>query len=179
MIKPERKPLVTLMAVLLATLVLTACGGGADSAPTSTPVPPAATATPVPPTAESVPPTDTPMPPTATPAPEPLTEAPESPAAGDAENGQQVAQTAGCAGCHSVDGTKVVGPSWKGIFGKTETLADGSTAVVDEAYIQESILTPSAKVVADFPDGVMPKTFGDQLSEEQIADLIAYIQSLK
>ena len=110
------------------------------------------------------------MPPTATPVP---------PAVGNPENGQQIAKTVGCAGCHSIDGTKIVGPSWKGLFGKTETFADGSTAVVDAAYIRESILTPSAKVVADFPDGVMPKTFGDQLSEEQIADLIAYIMSLK
>ena len=103
----------------------------------------------------------------------------EPPAAGNPERGQQVAQTAGCAGCHSIDGTVIVGPSWKGLFGKTETFADGSTAVVDAAYIRESILTPSAKVVADFPDGVMPKTFGDQLSEEQIVDLIAYIMSLE
>ena len=103
----------------------------------------------------------------------------EPPAAGNPESGQQIAQTAGCAGCHSIDGTKIVGPSWKGLFGKTEIFADGSTAVVDAAYIRESILTPSAKVVADFPDGVMPKTFADQLSEEQIADLIAYIMSLK
>ena len=214
MIKTKRKPLITLVIVLLIALALAACGGAADPAPTSTPVPPAAKATPVPPTdtpvppvatATPVPPTDTPVPPTTTSVPPTATSVPptdtpvsatvtsepatptsvpptatlEPPAAGNPERGQQVAQTAGCAGCHSIDGTKIVGPSWKGLFGKTETFADGSTAVVDAAYIRESILTPSAKVVVDFPDGVMPKTFGDQLSEEEIADLIAYIMSLK
>lgn len=221
MIKTKRKPLITLVIVLLIALALAACGGAADPAPTSTPVPPAATATPVPPTDTPVPPTVTPVPPVATATPVPPTDTPvpptttsvpptatsvpptdtpvsatvisepatptsvpptatlEPPAAGNPERGQQIAQTAGCAGCHSIDGTKIVGPSWKGLFGKTETFADGSTAVVDAAYIRESILTPSAKVVVDFPDGVMPKTFGDQLSEEQIADLIAYIMSLK
>ena len=177
MIRTNRKPLISLVIVLLIALALAACGGGADPAPTSTPVPPPATAT-------AVPPTDTPVPATATSEPAPATSVPpaarpEPPAAGNPESGQQIAKTVGCAGCHSIDGTKIVGPSWKGLFGKTETFADGSTAVVDAAYIRESVLTPSAKVVADYPDGVMPKTFGDQLSEEQIADLIAYIMSLK
>ena len=37
----------------------------------------------------------------------------------------------GCTACHSLDGTKLVGPSFKGIFGKTEKLRDGSEVVVE------------------------------------------------
>lgn len=84
----------------------------------------------------------------------------------------------GCAGCHSVDGTTIVGPSWQGLYGKTETFEGGSTVVVDEAYLRELIINPGAKVVAGFPNGVMPQDFGQKLSDEQIADLIAYILSL-
>jgi cytochrome c oxidase subunit 2 len=85
----------------------------------------------------------------------------------------------GCLACHSVDGAKIVGPSWQGLFGKTETFEDGSAAVVDETYIEESIVSPGAKVVAGFPNGVMPQDFGEKLSDTQIVDLIAYIQSLR
>ena len=178
MIPPQRRAMLFLALVLIASMILAACGGE----PAATPEPPAATATlppptPAPPTATPVPPTATPVP--ATPTAAPPAEAPAPAAAGNPEKGQQVAQTMGCLGCHSIDGSKIVGPSWQGLFGKTETFADDSSTVVDEAYIRESILTPSAKVVAGFADGLMPKTFGDQLSEEQIADVIAYIKSLQ
>ena len=184
MIKTNRKPLISLVIVLLIALALAACGGGADPTPTSTPVPPAATATPVPSTATpvppAVPPTDTPVSATATPVPPTNTPISPTEAApqGNPESGQQIAQTMGCTGCHSVDGTKIVGPSWQGLYGKTETFEGGSTAVVDEAYLRESIINPGAKVVAGFPNGVMPQDFGQKLSDEQIADLIAYILSL-
>ena len=96
-----------------------------------------------------------------------------------AERGRQVAEQAGCLACHSVDGAPSVGPTWKGLFGSTRTLADGSTAVADEAYLYESIVDPGAKVVEGFPDNVMPRTFGQSLTGEQIRDLIEYIKTLK
>jgi cytochrome c oxidase subunit 2 len=92
--------------------------------------------------------------------------------------GQKVATSAGCTACHSVDGSALVGPTWKGLFGKTETFADGTTAVVDEAYIHESIVNPSAKIVSGFQD-VMPKNYGDILTEEEINALIEYIKSIQ
>ena len=56
-------------------------------------------------------------------------------------------------------------------------LADGGTAVADEAYVRESIVNPAAKVVAGYQP-VMP-TFQGQVSEEQLIALIAYIRSLQ
>ena len=82
-----------------------------------------------------------------------------------------------CIGCHSLDGSKMVGPSFKGVWGRTETLADKSTVKVDEAYFKRSLLTPMAEVV----DGYAPSmpSFQGQLTDEQIADLIAFVKTVK
>ena len=89
-------------------------------------------------------------------------------------NGKALAQSKGCVACHTVDGSAGVGPTWKGLFGKTETMADGSTAKVDEAYIHDFIRNPSARVVKGFQP-IMPKL---DVSDEEMAALTAYIASL-
>jgi len=91
-----------------------------------------------------------------------------------AEQGQQIAQSQGCIGCHSVDGSPGVGPTWKELSGKTETLADGSTIVVDDEYLIESIIAPNASMVAGYPP-IMPPY---QLDEAELSALIAYIKAL-
>lgn len=88
--------------------------------------------------------------------------------------GQALAQSKGCAACHSIDGSPRVGPTWKGLYGKTETMQDGSTALVDESYLQSFIRNPQARSVKGFPP-VMPKI---ELSDDELAALVAYIQSL-
>lgn len=82
----------------------------------------------------------------------------------------------GCIGCHSVDGTKMTGPTWFDLFGNPVELADGTTVVGDEAYITESILEPKAKEVLGFSPTVMPPY---TLTTEEIANIIAYIKTLK
>jgi cytochrome c oxidase subunit 2 len=90
--------------------------------------------------------------------------------------GEQLTVRNGCRGCHTIDGTILTAPSWLGIYGRTEQLADGSSVVVDDAYIHESILDPKAKEVAGFSPTIMPPyTFTD----EEIADIIAYLKTLK
>jgi cytochrome c2 len=88
--------------------------------------------------------------------------------------GMGLAQSTGCTACHSTDGAQSVGPTWLGLYGKTRTLTDGSEVVADDAYIKESVLEPSAKVVEGFP----PAMPAYQWDEDQIQALIAYIQSL-
>lgn len=84
----------------------------------------------------------------------------------------------GCAACHSVDGSKLVGPSFKGLFGSQVSLDGGRTVTADTAYIRKSILEPNADIVKGFPKSVMP-AFGGTLTDEQISDIIQYIKSLK
>jgi len=93
--------------------------------------------------------------------------------------GKSLAAKQGCLVCHSEDGSPRVGPTWKGLFGKEETLADGSTVKVDEAYLRESIVDPNVKIVKGFPAGVMPQDFGQKLSDEEIQAIIEYIKTLK
>jgi cytochrome c oxidase subunit 2 len=90
-----------------------------------------------------------------------------------AKLGMQLAQSKGCLGCHSIDGNPGVGPTWKGLYGKTETLVDGKTVKVDDAYLAESIRKPTAKVVKGFAP-VMPTT---EVNDQELAALIAAIKS--
>jgi cytochrome c oxidase subunit 2 len=82
----------------------------------------------------------------------------------------------GCSTCHSLDGKRGQGPSWKGIWGKKEKMADGSEVLVDENYVRESMMLPQAKVTAGF-DPIMP-TFQGLLREHEIQGIIAFIKSL-
>ncbi len=81
-----------------------------------------------------------------------------------------------CQVCHSVDGTPGVGPSMQGLFGRNEQLDDGSSVLADASYIRESIVVPSAKIVAGYPPA-MPATYAS-LQPEQLDALVAYIESL-
>jgi cytochrome c oxidase subunit 2 len=83
----------------------------------------------------------------------------------------------GCAQCHSVDGTRGIGPSFKGLWGRDEHLEGGATVHVDENYLHESIIEPMAKIVAGYAP-VMP-TFKGKLKDREIAGLIEYIKTLK
>jgi len=91
--------------------------------------------------------------------------------------GAKLYEKKGCIGCHSVDGSAKVGPTWKGDFGQKATMADGSSIVVDENYIKESILSPQAKARPGYPPS-MP-SFEGQIKENEIQAIIAYIKSLK
>ena len=92
------------------------------------------------------------------------------------ELGEFLYAARGCSQCHSLDGSAKTGPSWKGIFGETHATSAGQVKV-DENYIRESILDPTAKVRSGF-NAVMP-TFKGQLKDEQIDGLITFIKCLK
>jgi cytochrome c oxidase subunit 2 len=95
-----------------------------------------------------------------------------------AEGGQQLVQQYGCTGCHSLDGSALVGPTFQGLFGARIAFEDGTAAIADEAYIQNSILNPGDQIVQGFAN-VMPGNYGEQITEEEIAAIVAFIQSLE
>lgn len=97
--------------------------------------------------------------------------------ASPAERGKDLYSQRGCLACHSVDGKKMIGPSFKNLYGATETLEDGSSVEVDENYLRESIYEPQAKMVKGYAPS-MP-SFKGILSEDEVTALIEYIKTLK
>lgn len=93
-----------------------------------------------------------------------------------AEAGKMLYQRRGCGQCHSIDGTAGTGPSFKGIYGETTRMTDGSTVLVDDNYIRESILEPQAKIVAGYQP--VMSTYKGLLSDDDITALIEFIKSL-
>lgn len=93
--------------------------------------------------------------------------------------GQKLATDMGCISCHTLDGSVVVGPSWQGLAGHEVTLASGETVTADEEYLRNAIVNPNDQIVEGFQPNVMPSIYGEQFTEEQINDLIAYIQSIE
>ena len=81
-----------------------------------------------------------------------------------------------CDSCHSAD-SEARGPVLENLYGRPVALNDGSVVMADEIYIRRKLLDPSAQIPAGF-ENIMP-TFKGQVSEEEIYQLIAFIQSLK
>ena len=104
---------------------------------------------------------------------------------GDAANGESLATSQGCVGCHV---STTTGPAWMpasaqpGIGARAETRfteADYTgSATSPEQYLFESIVAPSAHLVDPYQD-LMPKTYGEILTAQDVADLIAYMLSLR
>ena len=91
------------------------------------------------------------------------------------KQGRLLAQSRGCVACHSVDGNPGVGPTWKGLFGKNETMNDGASVHVDETYLRESITNPAARIVKGYQP-IMPAR---QLSPAEVGQLVDYIKTIK
>jgi cytochrome c oxidase subunit 2 len=87
-------------------------------------------------------------------------------------SGERLFTSMGCMTCHGSQA-----PSMSGLFGSTVQLADGRTVKADEHYIRESIIDSTAKIVAGYKP-IMP-SFRNQISEEALIDLVAYVKSLK
>ena len=92
-----------------------------------------------------------------------------------ASAGAKLFQDLACNTCHRPD-AQGRGPVLDGLFGKTVQLQNGETVTVDEAYVRESILHPTAQVTAGFQP-IMP-TFQGLVSEEQLLELVEYVKSL-
>lgn len=93
--------------------------------------------------------------------------------------GERLATNNGCIGCHSLDGSDGVGPTWQELFGNENTLVSGETITVDEQYLHESIVNPNSQIVLGYPANVMPSNYGEMFTEEEISNLIAFIKSLE
>jgi len=99
----------------------------------------------------------------------------------DTSFGHKVLEKNGCIACHSVDGTKMVGPTFKGLYGSTvEVMSDGLThkIIADSIYIKNSINEPDKDVVTGYPKGVM-KSYNRIITDKDIQLINEYLKTLK
>jgi cytochrome c oxidase subunit 2 len=94
--------------------------------------------------------------------------------------GQRLVEDRACLSCHSTDGTRLAGPTWKGLARSTVELSDGRRVVADRAYLRRAIQDPDAETVKGFPSGLMASVIKPGSVNDQDADAIAaYIETLK
>ncbi|NJK94589.1 MAG: cytochrome c [Bacteroidetes bacterium] len=95
--------------------------------------------------------------------------------------GLSVLKKNGCLACHSIDGSKLVGPTYKGLYGKSEIVESNGKErqiTADDAYIEKSIYEPNADVVKGYTAGMM-LSYKNTINEEEIKQIIEYLQTLK
>lgn len=95
--------------------------------------------------------------------------------------GKRLVEKNGCIACHSADGTKIVGPTFKGVYGHkilVETDGKEREVLADDEYIKRSIYDPNADVVKGFTKGMMV-SYKSQLSDEDVSKIIEYLKTLQ
>jgi mono/diheme cytochrome c family protein len=100
-----------------------------------------------------------------------------------AQKGKALYAAKTCNSCHSVDGSFVAGPSFKGLAGSKVTLVSGPPVTADDAYLLESIEDPGKQVVkcpnCGPPSPMLALIKPHQISPQDAAELVAYIETLK
>lgn len=95
-----------------------------------------------------------------------------------AQLGRKLYERKGCKQCHTLDGTVLIGPSWKGLWGRQEALVDGSSVTVEENYVRESILDPQKRIVAGFAGKYM-QPYQGRITDREITMIIEFMKTLK
>lgn len=94
-------------------------------------------------------------------------------AAASPDRGETLALANGCVGCHVLDPNQVMsGPTWYHVGDTAANRVPGESPAL---YLYESIVAPNAYVVSGYPAGVMPQNYGDTISTEDLAVLVAYL----
>ena len=97
-----------------------------------------------------------------------------------ADQGFEVLSRNGCIACHSSDGSKLVGPSYKDLWGTMQKVVTGRekrSVLVDKEYIERSIFEPDADLVEGFNKGLM-QSYEGTVSDEDVDLIIAYLKTL-
>lgn len=95
-------------------------------------------------------------------------------------DGYLLLRNTGCIACHSIDGSKLVGPSFKKLFGTERTVMTASgpkTIRADEKYITTSIYNPDDEIVTGYNKGLM-QSYKNTLKEADIQIITDYLKSL-
>lgn len=99
----------------------------------------------------------------------------------DGNKGYKIMEKNGCFACHTTNGAKLVGPTFKGSYGskiKVKTNGAVREIIFDDKYLQSSIYEPNADISGDYPAGVM-KSYKDAVSKEDLVLINDYLKTLK
>ena len=84
-----------------------------------------------------------------------------------AADGAQVFESAGCGGCHTLAAA--------GSTATTGPVLDGALKGKSPKYIETAIVDPNADIAKGFPPDVMPQTYGEDLTPEELQALVDYL----
>lgn len=95
--------------------------------------------------------------------------------------GEAIAKANGCFACHSLDGSKLVGPSFKGIYGAKKAVIENGKEIeieVNDEYLKNSIIEPNAQIVKGFNQGLM-QSYEGTISDEDIDKIVDYLRTIE
>ncbi len=96
------------------------------------------------------------------------------------ENGAALYQAMGCVTCHAISGSREgkIGPTLRGVYGKSRSFIDGSALTADDEYLRESIVYPTRRTLQgfDLEDINMPP-YHELLTGPQVESLLLFIKS--
>ncbi len=88
--------------------------------------------------------------------------------------------TATCLGCHSTDGSRRTGPSFKGLAGSQVQLTDGTTIPADDAYLKRAVQDPDAQITKGYGKGIMSAAVKKgRYSDDEATKIVAYLKTIK
>lgn len=91
---------------------------------------------------------------------------------------ETLALTTGCSGCHAMDPQQAMtGPTWYDMGNTAVARAIAAGDPGPAAYLYNSIHAPGDYIVPDYPGNIMPQNYDEQLSDQDYADLVAYLLS--
>lgn len=99
----------------------------------------------------------------------------------DNSKGLKILQDKGCVACHSLDGSKVVGPSLKGFYGQKRSVLIGGKleeVTADDVYLKDAVYDPDKEVVEGYSAGLM-KSYKGTVTEEELKEITEYLKNLK
>src|SRR5262249_43996242 len=99
------------------------------------------------------------------------------------EKGAKLYKIKGCNSCHTVDGSRLTGPSWKDMYGAPVEFADGTSYTAEQMtgtafanYVRKSATEPAAQIVKGYPNQMT--SYQGKINDDELNNIIAYMKTI-